>query len=393
MSNNKYLEVLKTVINPHSNKSLGEENRVVEVTSKDSGEVKVIYNREGLSPEQKKSLEELMENALSTLVDKNNLLFMSRSNDSRDVFKSQKTSTTHSHTHASPSAAKNDQASLKVGHGGVGQKRKLEGVKKVIAVSSCKGGVGKSTVAANLAFSLKNLGKKVGLLDADIYGPSLPMLLNQKEAKPQATEDKKISPITAYGLPFISFGLFIAESEPVIWRGPMLGGVLNQFLFDVKWGELDYLIIDLPPGTGDMQLSLVQNCEVDGVVVVSTPQEVALLDSTKGLKMFQQVKVPVIGMIENMSGFICDKCEEVHDIFGKDGVKQAAKKLEIDFLGGIPLEKALRVSCDQGHPYMAQSNYEGKEIWKSYMNIAKKIDEKFLQTSGIKESIKSFFKM
>ena len=167
-----------------------------------------------------------------------------------------------------------------------------------------KGEWEKSTVAVNLALALTHLGRKVGVLDADIYGPSLPTLLNQSSAQPKSTEDKKIQPIEVYGLEFISFGLFIPESDPVIWRGPMLGGVLNQFLFDVKWSQLDYLILDLPPGTGDVQLSLVQNVEIDGAVIVSTPQKVALLDTKKGLNMFKKVNIPILGMIENMSYFV-----------------------------------------------------------------------------------------
>jgi len=277
-----------------------------------------------------------------------------------------------------PDSPKSAQITTGHGPGPGANKKRVPNVKKVIAVSSCKGGVGKSTVAVNLAFALKNMGKKVGILDADIYGPSMPMLLNQREAKPIANEDKKILPIMAYGIPFMSFGLFVEEKEPVIWRGPMLGGVLNQFLFDVNWGELDYLIIDLPPGTGDMQLSMVQATDIDGAIVISTPQDVALLDSKKGLKMFHQVKVPVIGMVENMSYFIPDdNPTKKYFIFGESGVKKAAAELETTLLAEIPMEIALRQSSDIGMPYMNESKYEGRPIWNAYMTLAKNVDRTF----------------
>jgi ATP-binding protein involved in chromosome partitioning len=268
----------------------------------------------------------------------------------------------------------------------------VAGAKRVIAVSSNKGGVGKSTVAVNLAFSLKNLGKKVGLLDADIYGPSMPMLLNKREAKPGATSEKKILPIDAYGIPFISFGLFINEKDPVIWRGPMLGGVLNQFLFDVAWTDLDYLIIDLPPGTGDMQLSMVQATEIDGVIVVSTPQDVAILDSRKGLNMFNQVKIPILGMVENMSYFVPDDApQKKYFIFGEGGVKKAAAELNVNLLAEIPLELALREGSDKGQPYMNEKKYEGRPVWNAYMTLAKNIEHSFNDSPKEGEQ-KGFFK-
>jgi ATP-binding protein involved in chromosome partitioning len=218
------------------------------------------------------------------------------------------------------------------------------------------------------------------------------MLLNQRGAKPGATSEKKIIPVDAYGIPFISFGLFINENDPVIWRGPMLGGVLNQFLFDVAWEDLDYLIIDLPPGTGDMQLSMIQATDIDGAIVVSTPQDVAVLDSKKGLNMFNQVKVPVLGMVENMSYFVPeDNLSKKYYIFGEGGVKKAAAELNVNLLGEIPLEIALREGSDNGKPYMNEKKNEGKPVWNSYMSLAKNINQCFDETSNPNES-KGFFK-
>ena len=220
----------------------------------------------------------------------------------------------------------------------------------------------------------------------------MPMLLNQRGTKPGATDDKKILPIDAYGIPFISFGLFINEKDPVIWRGPMLGGVLNQFLFDVAWEGLDYLIIDLPPGTGDMQLSMIQATDIDGAIVVSTPQDVALLDSKKGLAMFNQVKVPILGMVENMSYFVPDDNQsKKYFIFGEGGVKKAAQELNVNLLAEIPLEIALREGSDTGKPYMNEKKYEGRPVWNAYMSLAKNVDQCFNEQSTTDEP-KGFFK-
>ncbi len=237
-------------------------------------------------------------------------------------------------------------------------------------------------MTVNLGLTLRNLGFKVGFLDADIYGPSLPMLLNHRQSKPSANDQKKILPLDAFQTKFISFGLFINESDPVIWRGPMLGGVLNQFLFDVDWGDLDYLIIDLPPGTGDMQLSMIQATDIDGVIVVSTPQDVALLDSKKGLKMFHQVKVPVIGMIENMSYFSPEDIpgNKKYYIFGEGVVKKSSEELNTKFLGEIPLEISVREGSDTGAPYMNNPANEGRPVYNGYLAIAQNINEHFQLT-------------
>lgn len=225
----------------------------------------------------------------------------------------------------------------------------LRGVKRCIVVGSGKGGVGKSTVAANLACALSKQGLKTGLLDADIYGPSMAMMFGVTEG-PDGTPDGKIHPIGKFGLKLMSMGFLIDEDRPVIWRGPMLNKALQQFLGDVLWGDLDVLVIDLPPGTGDTQISLIQNAQVDGAVVVSTPQDVAFLDAKKAIGLFDVVKVPVIGVIENMSSFICPHCKGETQIFGHGGVRAAAQKMNLPFLGEVPIDLELRAGGDQGTP-------------------------------------------
>jgi ATP-binding protein involved in chromosome partitioning len=377
--NDEILKLLSNVINPATKKSLVEEDRFKNVEAS-SSDIVLIYQRDGISPVQKKDIELQIISALSGKYSEDKISVNTISENFSDIYNSINNGAAKESSQAKPQAKKSAQ--LEVGHAQPKAKERVKNVKKLIAVSSGKGGVGKSTVAVNLACSLNNLGKKVGLLDADIYGPSIPMLMGKRTAKPAANDSKRIVPIESHGINFISFGLFVDEKEPVIWRGPMLGGVLKQFLFDVDWGELDYLIIDLPPGTGDMQLSLTQTTEIDGIVVVSTPQDVALLDSTKGLKMFSQMKAPIIGMIENMSSFICDSCDKVHDIFGKGGVEKAALELEIPYLGDIPLTTELRTSADIGKPFMADQGNSKKDVWKSYTSIAKNIDDSLFGKKG-----------
>ncbi len=354
-------QFLGEIVNPISNISLSEEKRIKNILEKDS-EIVITYDREGLSPENKRILEDLILEQLSKEFDLKNVYFKTISQDSKDVYAGSK---------KSPSVPVHDPKKAELP-----KKKMVPNVSHIVAVSSGKGGVGKSTVSANLAISLKRKGYKVGLIDADVYGPSIPMLLGKREEKPRASENKKIIPIEAFGIHFMSFVLFVPEGDPVIWRGPMLGGVLNQFLFDVEWGELDYLLIDLPPGTGDMQLSMIQTVEIDGALVVSTPQDVALLDSKKGLQMFHKMNVPVLGMIENMSYFSPPNSEEKYYLFGKEGVENAAKSLNVDFLGGIPLEVELRESSDKGMPYMENNEYEGRGVWNSYMEIVEKLVKK-----------------
>lgn len=247
-------------------------------------------------------------------------------------------------------------------------KKYVLGVKKVIAIASGKGGVGKSTVAANLAVTLAQMGQKVGLLDADIYGPSVPKMFGLN-TKPDVNEGKQLIPLEAHDVKVMSIGFMIPEESPMIWRGPMVQGAFLQLLFDVAWGQLDVLILDMPPGTGDIQLTLAQQVHVDGVVIVSTPQDIALIDARKGLHMFQKVDVPVLGIIENMSAFECPHCHHITPIFNQHGAKNQANILNIPFLGAIPLTMVLREGGDNGMP--AAINNEA--IRHIYTSIAKKM--------------------
>lgn len=228
-------------------------------------------------------------------------------------------------------------------------KTPLPGINKVIAVASGKGGVGKSTVAVNLAVSINALGYRVGLLDADVYGPSVPLMMGT-EAVPRAGNDKKIFPVEKYGISLISMGFFLDDESPVIWRGPVVMGIIRQFLRDVLWGELDYLIVDLPPGTGDASLTLAQEIPLNGGVVVSTPQDVALLDVNRGIAMFRQVHVPILGIVENMSYYLCPHCGEREEIFGHGGTA----KTGLEVLGEIPLVEEVRTGGDTGKPIVIQ---------------------------------------
>ncbi len=227
----------------------------------------------------------------------------------------------------------------------------LPGVKHVIAVASGKGGVGKSTVSANLSVALAQSGARVGLMDADIYGPNIPMMMGVPE--PPEKEGDKIKPAQAHGVKVMSMGFFVPEETAIVWRGPMVHTAIQQFFRDVLWGDLDYLLVDLPPGTGDAQLSLSQIVPLTGVVTVTTPQEVALYDVRKGLMMFKKVNVPLLGVIENMSFFVCGHCGERTEIFSFAGGERAAQKFEIPFLGRIPLDPAIREGGDTGMPVVA----------------------------------------
>jgi ATP-binding protein involved in chromosome partitioning len=235
-----------------------------------------------------------------------------------------------------------------------GRQRNLQiaGIRHMIAVASGKGGVGKSTVAVNLALALQANGLKAGILDADIYGPSQPRLLGLT-GKPELAGPNRLRPMRAYGLEAMSMGFLVEEDTPIVWRGPMVVSALTQMLRDVAWSELDALVIDMPPGTGDVQLSMAQQVPLAGAVIVCTPQDLALIDARKGLNMFRKVDVPVLGIIENMSTFICPKCGERTDIFGHGGAKAEAEKLGVPFLGGVPLDMEIRVRSDEGRPIAA----------------------------------------
>ena len=230
-------------------------------------------------------------------------------------------------------------------------RRALPGVAQVIAIGSGKGGVGKSTLSANLAVALARTGARVGLLDGDIYGPNLPRMLGVHE--PPLTRDGKVLPVEAHGLRFMSIGLLVDQGEAVVWRGPMLHSAVKTFLHDVDWGTLDYLLVDLPPGTGDVQLSLIQQTFVAGAVVVTTPSTVAMEDATKALNMFAKLQVPVLGVIENMSGFVCPQCGTRHEIFNSGRPEERALALGVPFLGAIPIHPEIRAGGDTGEPVVA----------------------------------------
>lgn len=232
---------------------------------------------------------------------------------------------------------------------GLFDKATIPGVAHVIAVASGKGGVGKSTVATNLAIALAQEGARVGLLDADVYGPSAPIMLGLKNQQPMV-QDSKMIPLDAHGIKTISVGFMVPENQPLIFRGPIISSMLRQFLYEVHWGELDYLVVDLPPGTGDIQLTLAQAIPLSGSVIVTTPQDVAMADVTRGIEMFKKLNVPILGLIENMSYFRCPHCGERSDIFSHGGAVAASKKFNVPFLGEIPLSLAIREGGDTGQP-------------------------------------------
>src|SRR5687768_5767896 len=229
----------------------------------------------------------------------------------------------------------------------------LPNVKNIIAVASGKGGVGKSTVSVNLAVALAQSGAKVGLLDADITGPNIPMMLGV-EGQPKASETNKIVPLERHGVKCISIQFFVPEGQPIVWRGPLVGGAIQQFLRDVDWGDLDYLVIDLPPGTSDAQLTLAQAVPLSGAVLVTTPQEVSLADVAKALAMFKRLSVPILGLVENMTAFICPHCGEATEIFGRGGGERFAAEHQLEYLGGVPLDITVRQGGDVGVPAVAQ---------------------------------------
>ncbi|HTN73514.1 MAG TPA: Mrp/NBP35 family ATP-binding protein [Methylomirabilota bacterium] len=256
---------------------------------------------------------------------------------------------------------------------GAGQTDLLPTVKNVVLVAAGKGGVGKSTVAANLAVALKMHGAATGLLDADIYGPSVPIIMGVK-GEPQKIEvdgGYKIAPTMAHGVPVMSIGFFLEADQAVIWRGPMLGKALHQLMADVHWGDLDYLVVDMPPGTGDVQITFSQQLKVSGALLVATPQEVALADVIRAKAMFDKVMIPIVGLVENMSYFVCDGCGKKHEIFSRGGAQRAAERFKIPYLGEIPITPALREGGDKGVPILIQD--PNSEVSRCFLQIAAKL--------------------
>jgi ATP-binding protein involved in chromosome partitioning len=253
-------------------------------------------------------------------------------------------------------------------------KNPIKGTKFTIAISSAKGGVGKSTFAMNFALALKSIGLKVGILDADIYGPSLPKMMSINE-KPKSEDGKSMTPINQYGIQCMSIGFLVDKDTPMIWRGPMVTSAIKTFTQKVLWENLDFIIVDMPPGTGDTQLTFAQEIKVDGAIIVSTPQEIALLDVRRGINMFDKLKIPILGLVDNMSFFETDEGKK-YNIFGEDGVEKVAKDYKKQFLGKIPINIDLRIAADSGKPLVEEKpNHKISLIFKE---IAKRIKESFL---------------
>jgi ATP-binding protein involved in chromosome partitioning len=270
------------------------------------------------------------------------------------------------------------------GHGrahgqAAGARALVPGVKAIVAVASGKGGVGKSTVASNLALALARIGHSVGLLDADIYGPSQPRMLGIR-GRPETADGKILEPMRAFGVKVMSMGFLVPEETPMIWRGPMVMSAIQQMLRDVNWGALDILVVDMPPGTGDAQLTMAQQVPLAGAVIVSTPQDIALIDARKGLNMFRKVDVPVLGIVENMSWFACPNCGHVSHVFAHGGAREEAERLGVEFLGEIPLDMAIRETSDEGRPIVA-SRPETPHA-TAFLKIAERVAAKVLGGAG-----------
>ncbi len=345
------------VINPGTGKSLIEEGRIIDLYVDDKGNLKINYLSNNLKLEEKRIIEQNLISAVQGKFAVNQIIIQSQSQIAikKPVNKKEETKVSDP------------------GRGFGSGPASLANVKKIIAISSAKGGVGKSTITSNLSLALAHQGFKVGLLDADIYGPSIPLIMGVENYSPVINDDKKLVPARKHGVDIVSFGFFISKHDPVIWRGPMLSNVLKQLVFDVEWGELDILLIDFPPGTGDVQLSLAQTLKIDGAVMVSTPQQVAIQDTIKGKNMFDKLNIPIIGMVENMAFFICDSCSKEHHIFGKDSIAIACQEINIEHLGSIPLYSPISTYADSGNPLMAIHNEKHSAAWNSYMHISKKI--------------------
>ena len=253
----------------------------------------------------------------------------------------------------------------------------LPGVDAIVAVGSGKGGVGKTTLAVNLALALAKLGHKVGLLDADVYGPNVPLMLGAPSAQPRVLGDQRIEPLEVHGLKVISVGFLNPGDKPLIWRGPMLHSIIRQFLGSVEWGHLDYLVVDLPPGTGDVALSLIQTVPLTGAIVVSTPSDVSLQDGRKAIEMFRQMKVDIVGMVENMSYFVCPHCQHEIDVFSRGGAERTANQFGIAFLGNIQLDPDIRKAGDTGKPAVleGENSPHAKSLYDFARRVMARVDE------------------
>ena len=275
-------------------------------------------------------------------------------------------------------------SSVTSGGRGLPGRQEIPGIKNTIAISAGKGVVGKTTVSVNVAIALAQAGARVGLLDADIYGPNVPIMMGLRD-QPRAAESGKMLPLSACGIEVVSFGTILKPGQPVMWRGPMLAKAMREFLYEVEWGPLDYLVIDLPPGTGDVQISLAQSVPLTGTVIVTTPQDVSIADVSRGIQMFSELRLPVLGVVENMSGFICAHCGERTDVFGSGGGRQLAERYGLRFLGEIPLDPTVRVGGGDGRPLMAANPTSA--VGRVFRGVAEQIAaevsmENFAATEG-----------
>jgi ATP-binding protein involved in chromosome partitioning len=274
-------------------------------------------------------------------------------------------------------------SSVTSGARGLPGRQEVPGIKNSIAVSAGKGGVGKTTVSVNVAIALAQAGARVGLLDADIYGPNVPIMMGLHD-QPVAAESGKMLPLRAYGIEVVSFGTILKPGQPVMWRGPMLAKAMREFLYEVEWGPLDYLVIDLPPGTGDVQITLAQSIPLTGAVIVTTPQDVSIADVSRGIQMFAQLRLPVLGVVENMSGFICAHCGERTDVFGSGGGRQLAERYGLRFLGEVPLDPRVRIGGGDGEPLMAAApaSPPGRVLRSVAEQIAAEVSKENFAASG-----------
>ena len=345
----KIIKTISNVLNPVSDKTLASEGKIIDISLKDKV-LKVGYLSTDIPVDQKRIIEKRLIESVRKFGEIEQVIVHAQTSNKHNMEK----------------GVVLDNQKKKI----VSERKKIDGVKKIIAISSAKGGVGKSTVAANIALFLSQKGKTVGLLDADIYGPSIPKIFEIENVGPVVNNKKKVVPVRKNEIDIISFGLFSSKEDPVIWRGPMLGGVIRQFLFDVEWGEKDFLIIDLPPGTGDVQLTLSQNVCIDGSIIVTTPHELSTQDSIKGLNMFKKLQIPIIGIVENMSYFICDNCQKEHPVFGEGLSENMIGELQTSLLAKIPLaatgKKNNILSFDE-NSINSLSNVAYLEIIKSIM--------------------------
>jgi ATP-binding protein involved in chromosome partitioning len=353
------LKALDQVIDPVSGRTVVQQDMIQGLVVKDGHVGFVLEVAPGQGP-QSEPLRKICEAMVLGVNGVKSVTAVLTAHDEHPQQKAQQHSHEHAHEHAPKPAVKRQAPPPQAG---------IPGVKNIIAVASGKGGVGKSTVAVNLALSLARLGLKVGLLDADVYGPSVPRLLAITE-KPES-DGHHLMPIERHGIKTMSIGFLVKEDEAMIWRGPMVQSALSQMLADVAWAPLDVLVLDMPPGTGDAQLTIAQRVPLKGAVIVSTPQDIALIDAKKGIAMFNKTQVPILGVVENMSMFTCPDCGSSHAIFGHGGARETAEKLGAPFLGEIPLVPRIRETSDSGQP-VSVSAPDGPEA-KAFLDLAKKV--------------------